>query len=407
MEYPLRPITDDQVPQFFECGDASFGRDFNEERWRSTQGQYADLDRSLAAWDGNQVVGTTGVWSFELTVPGGSLPTAGVTWVAVRPTHRRQGLLTAIMRRQLDDVHERGESLAALWATEAPIYGRFGYGCAAEGVEMQIERPYSGLKFTVPGSGRTRFVTREQALEVWPAFYEDVRLSTPGMISRDKKWWSHRHLPEAEPPLEGFSKQRLVQYEEDGSVIGYVRYQVRADYVQGSAASELRVRELIADGDSAYSALWQFVFGVDLIKTIHAEWRRVDEPLVWMLNDPRRLIRRTQDTLFVRLVDAAEALAGRHYSTEDELVIGLRDTFCEWNTGAYLLKAGPGGATCSRTNRTPDITLETEALGAAYLGGVRFSTLAQAGRVEGSAALLRRADAMFAWQPLPWIPEIF
>ena len=289
MEYPLRPITDDQVPQFFDCMASSFGYDFNEGGWRERQGMYAELERSLAAWDGDQVVGTTGIWSLDLTVPGASVPTAGVTWVSVRATHRRRGLLTAIMRRQLDDIHERGETLAALWASEAPIYGRFGYGCATEGVEMRIERPHSALKFALPSPGRLRFVTRDEALARWPAFYERVRLTTPGMISRHEKWWSVRHLSEVETDLGGFTKQRLVQYEEDGEIQGYLRYRTKDVYDHGSAASDLRVRELISGSDAAYSALWQFVFGVDLVKTIHADWRRADEPLVWMLNDARRL----------------------------------------------------------------------------------------------------------------------
>jgi predicted acetyltransferase len=272
---------------------------------------------------------------------------------------------------------------------------------------MRIERPHSALKFELPSPGRLRFVTRDEALAGWPAFYERVRLTTPGMISRHEKWWSVRHLSEVETDLGGFTKQRLVQYEEDGEIQGYLRYRTKDAYDHGSAASDLRVRELISGSDAAYSALWQFVFGVDLVKTIHADWRRVDEPLLWMLNDPRRLIRRTQDALWVRLVDVAEGLAARRYNTEDELVIELRDNFCDWNTGTYLLKGGPGGATCTRTTRSADISLEAEALAATYLGGVRFSTLAHAGRVEASAAVLRRADAMFAWDTAPWTPEVF
>lgn len=407
MEYPLRPITDAEIGPFFDCMSASFGYDFHEERWRDQQGQYAELERSLAAWDGDQVVGTTGIWSFELTVPGGALPTAGVTWVSVRGSHRRRGLLRAIMRRQLDDVHERGEVLAALWASEAPIYGRFGYGCAAEGTEIRIERVHSALKFVVPAKGRVRFVTREEALAEWPGFYDSVRLATPGMISRHEKWWSHRHIPEVERSQGGFTRQRFVQYEEDGRVLGFVCYRMREEVEDGSEAFELRIAELLSGSDAAYGALWQFVFGIDLVKTIRAHFRPIDEPLVWMLNDPRRLVRRTQDALFVRLVDAAEALAARRYSTDDELIIGLRDNFCDWNTGTYILKGGPGGATCSHTTRSPDLTLETEALAAAYLGGVRFSLLARAGRVEGSERALRRADAMFAWEPRPWAPEVF
>lgn len=410
MEYQLRPITPDEAGPFFECMASSFGNDFRPDRWSERTGHYAEVDRSLAAWDGVQVVATTGIWSFELTVPGGSIATAGVTWVSVRPTHRRRGLLTAMMRRQLDDVHERGEALAALWASEAPIYGRFGYGCAAEGVEMRIERAHSALRPSTSDAtarGGVRMVEREEALARWPVLYERVRRETPGMISRHDRWWSYRHLPEKDEGVDGYTGSRFAQYEEDGELLGYVRYRTKQDYEQGNPAGILHLRELIAASDAAYAALWQYLFGVDLIKTIHAEWRRVDEPLTWMLADPRRLVRRTQDTLFVRVVDVAEALAGRRYAAEGELVIEVQDRFCGWNEGSYLLKGGPNGATCTRTARSPDISLEAESLGAAYLGGVRLSTLARAGRVSGPEAALGRADAMFGWQPAPWIPEIF
>jgi predicted acetyltransferase len=153
--------------------------------------------------------------------------------------------------------------------------------------------------------------------------------------------------------------------------------------------------------------LWQHIFGVDLIATINAEWRQVDEPLYAMLSDPRRLVRRQSDTLWVRIVDTPRALASRLYATSGELVIELRDDFCPWNAGRYLLQGGPTGAQCYTTTRDADLTMTVNELGALYLGGSRAYQLARAGRIEGSAEAVARADAMFAWNPQPWAPEIW
>jgi predicted acetyltransferase len=316
-------------------------------------------------------------------------------------------VLTGMMRWQMDHIRERGECLAALWASEAPIYGRFGYGLAAEGVEMTIDRTRTGLRHLTAFGGRTRFVTRDEALAAWPAIYDCVRLKTPGMISRPPHWWASRHLAESERPLAGYGKSFLVQYEEEGRPLGYVRYRIKDGYAAGSSTSTLAVVELMATTDAAYAALWSYVFGVDLIDSITTPWGRVDEPLQHMLADPRRLVRRPQDTLWVRLVDTATALASRRYGAKDAIVIAVDDAFCTWNTGTYLLEGGPDGARCTRSTAAPAVTLSAETLGAAYLGGTRFSSLARAGRVQGSDEDIRRADAMFAWDPRPWIPEIF
>jgi predicted acetyltransferase len=402
----IRPITKEEAEPFFQAQASAFGFDYRPERL-SVARNLGEFDRTTAVWDGNQVVGTAGIWTFDLAVPGGRLPTAGVTWVSVRPTHRRQGVLTSMMRTQLDAIHERGEPLAALWASESVIYGRFGYGLAGEGVEMKIDRLRTGLRDAVLAPGRTRFIEREEGIGDWPKVYDRVLANQPGMFTRSPDWWRWRIFPDEERPRPGFTNSFRVQYEENGEPLGYVRYRIKEDYVEGSAAATLLVQELVAATDAAYSGLWQYVFGVDLIATITAEWRKVDEPLIWMLADPRRLVRRVQDTLWVRLVDVSKALGGRRYSTPGQLVFQLRDDFCRWNDGRYLLEAGLDGARCSRTDRPADISLNADDLGAAYLGGVRFQTLARTGRVRGTPDALRRADAMFTWDPLPWTPEIF
>lgn len=407
MTISYRPITDDETTEFFQAQSRGFSRDFNPANLERSA-PLRNLERSTAAFDGGKIVGTAGIWEFEMTVPGASLPCAGVTWVSVSPTHRRRGILTGMMRRQLDEIRDRGEAIAALWASEAPIYGRFGYGLAAEDMEIRIERTRTALRHVVPFTGSCRFVSHDEALACWPNVYEEARHATPGMISRSQAWWEVRHFPLIEQPLPGQSGSFRVQYEEDGRVRGYVRYRVKEGFELGSSAAELNVIELVAATHAACSALWSYVFGVDLIQSIHCEFARVDEPLLHMLEDPRRLIRRTADSLFVRIVDVERALAGRRYAMDGALTFALTDAFCPWNDGTYRLRGGPAGAECRRAKgETPDLELDAETLGAVYLGGMRFQVLARAGRVRGSEEALRRADLMFAWDPAPWIPEIF
>ena len=169
----------------------------------------------------------------------------------------------------------------------------------------------------------------------------------------------------------------------------------------------LSLQTLVSASDAAYSALWQHIFGVDLIETIKAEWRPVDEPLYAMLSDPRRLVRRPSDTLWVRMIDIPRALEARRYATEGSLVIDVRDDFCPWNAGRYLLEGGPDGARCTATTHTADLAMTVNELGSLYLGGMRAYPLARAGRIDGAAAAVARADAMFAWNPTPWAPEIW
>jgi predicted acetyltransferase len=261
----------------------------------------------------------------------------------------------------------------------------------------------------VPHTGRTRRVGREEALATWPAAYERVRPTIPGLISRSEKWWANRHIRQAniEQPRAGFSTSFLVQYEEDGVAHGYVRYRIREDEHEGVPISELRVGELVAATDAAYSALWDYIFGVDLIKTVSCEWARVDEPLLHMLADPRRLVRRTQDTLWARILDVPRALESRRYATEGRLVFEVADPFLPWAAGRFALETGPAGATCKPTTAAADIELTTVELAAACLGHTRFQALARAGRAHGSAESLRLADLIFGWDPLPWCPEVF
>jgi predicted acetyltransferase len=383
----------------------AIGQYFNpppSEEWLERFARVLPHERMHAALDGDEIVGGAGAFPFELSVPGGSLPCAGVTAVGVTPTHRRRGVLRSMMDAQLGDVHDRGEPIAALWASEETIYGRFGYGLASWAGELRI--PHEWDAFATPHElfGATRFVTPEEARELFPPVYEAVRRERPGMPSRSEAWWEVRQL--RLPEEEADAPRRFVVLERDGEPVAYAIYRTRFAFEDGSAASRLLLREALGTTPQATAAIWRFILDVDWMAVVEAPLVPPDHPLFLLLASPRRARYRMGDGLWVRLVDVPAALAGRAYGEGGPLVLEVRDALCEWNDGRWRLEDGA----CERTGDEPDLALDVGALGSAYLGAVPFAQLREALRVEElREGAIARADALFAWRPLPWCPEIF
>lgn len=408
MSYPLRAVRPEELETFVRATEVAFGSHLHDEDVEAERLVF-EADRNLAAFDGEAMVATAGARTYRLTVPGAELPTAGVTSVGVHPTHRRRGLMTAMMRRQLDDVHERGELLAALWASESAIYGRFGYGLAAPTVRLTLDKRRS--EFVVPvdrDAGRVRLLEKDAALEAFAPVYERVRPVQPGMHDRTGPSAWRNLFVDLERHRHGASALFFALFESAHGSEGYVAYRFKHDWAEGTPEGRVDVEELVAATPTAYAGLWRYCLDIDLAATVEAWNRPPDEPLLHMLADPRRARAQLRDGLWVRLVDVPAALAGRRYGRGDALTLEVHDQFCPWNEGRFWLNGGPGEAECRPTTDRPDLELSAADLGAAYLGGVRFSTLARAGRVrEHADGALRRADAMFGWDPAPWCPDVF
>jgi predicted acetyltransferase len=405
MSIEIRPIAPEEFTAFAGADATAFGFEPNEAILEHVRPLF-EVDRTLAAFDGEEIAGTTSIFSFDMTVPGARQPVAGVTWVSVKPTHRRRGVLTELMRRQLADVRERGEALATLWASESVIYGRFGYGLSAEQLEFDIARPYTAMSRAPNSPGRTRLISRDEALATWPSVFEQLLPRYPGMYARSDTWWRHHVM--REPDIsQGGGSRFYVQYEEDGLPLGYARYRIKGGQQNGLPDGTVSVQEAFGLTDAAYAAIWRYIFGVDLMSTVQARLRPVDEPLLWMLADPRRLVRRTMDSLWTRVVDAPAALSARRYASEGGVVLHVQDSFLPWAAGRFEVEGGPDGAHCRPSTAEPDVTLQAADLGAVYMGRPGFRSLARAGRVSGDANALARADAMFNWDPRPWCPEVF
>jgi len=249
-------------------------------------------------------------------------------------------------------------------------------------------------------------VEKDEAAKELPSVLDRVVPARPGMWARTERWWTH-NLADPERWREGASPLFFALHETTEGIDGYVMYRVKRDWQDAFPKGTVRVRELIAENREAYADLWRFVLDIDLIDRVEAWPRPVDEPLFWLLAEPRRLVVKVYDGLWLRLLDVPAALSARRYSGHDRLVVEVVDDFCPWNAGRFALDAGPEGAECTRTDRTADVVLDSASLAAAYLGGVRFSVLREARRAEGDSAALRRADRLFAWDPLPWCHQVF
>ena len=405
MDVEIRPITDDEFEPALRSLEAAFSGGLTDDDLRQER-LVAETDRWHAAFEGGRIVGGAAAASYRMTVPGGGqVATAGITAVGVQPTHRRRGINTALMRVQLDDVRERGEPLAALFASEGGIYGRYGYGMAAFLGEVNLEVERSAFVRGHRSSGRMRLVDRAEALPLMRGVYDSEQARRPGMIAVDDRWWEwlfYESSKDKDEPV------KYVVHEQDGAVDAYATYKVKHEWPESIAKLEVTVRQLIGSTPQGWADMWRYLFDIDLVHSLNAWNRPVDEPLLDLMQEPRRLRFGLKDGLYVRLVDVPAALSARGYNGEETVVIEVIDPFCPWNEGRYAITTAPNGASCERTTVGAQIACTATDLGAVYLGGTGFRRLHRAGRVQelmpGALAL---ADALFTTDPAPWCSFLF
>ena len=394
------PISPDEVPVFVDALSAAFHNDAaprHHERWK----RVLEPERTLVLRDGEQIVAGTGIFSRRLTVPGGETPVAGVTFVGVSATHRRRGMLTTLMRRQLADVHDQGrEAVAALWASEPVIYGRFGYGLATLATLLEVDTRGARLRRT--SDQQVRLHAAADALDAMRAVHEAVRRQLPGMLDRDGPWWEDR-LRDHESDREGAQALRAAVTDD-----GYALYAAKLHFDDDRPAGQVLVREVLATTAEARAAIWGLLLGLDLTTTLRWELAPSDHPLPHMVANAQDVRLHNADALWVRLVDVPRALALRSYREPFEVVFEVADEVCPWNAGRWALRWDGSAATCAKTALPAGLALGAAELGAAYLGGTTLDQLARAGRVtELRAGALAAASRGFQGERAPWCPEIF
>ncbi len=399
----IRTLTADDLPVFSAMLARAFLSD-PSEGMRHREQLVFEPERSHGVFDGDELIGTGELLTRKITVPGGGqTPFGAVTAVGVAPGHRRRGALTRVMRAQLHGLHEDGgEPIVALWASESVIYPRFGYGLATQFFRAKVQakaayRPGVGLE-----AGRVREVPREQAIPLIKAIYAKEAPTRVGALDRPESTWEFL-LDDPEHRRHGATELRFALLPD-----GYALYRVKSDWHEEGPRGTLTLQELVATTPEAYATLYRFLLDYDLVGTLEVH-AALDEPLIHLLAEPRKMSRSAGDSLWVRLVDVDRALKTRRYNTAVDLVFGVEDAFCPWNTGNWRLVADvDGNAEVTRVEDAPDLELDVIDLGAIFLGGTRPSTLAATGRIrERTAGAVSRATAAFAADREPSCLESF
>lgn len=404
----VRPADSTEVRALHRVNEIAF-HETQDPAEREISERLQEVDRLLGAFDGKEAVGVAGTFSLTMTVPGGAIPVAGVTAVSVLPTHRRRGILRDLMRSQLTSYHEQQrEAVAALFASEPGIYGRFGYGAASRALNLAIPRTH-GAFVRAPATDDLQLVLAEPSdvVKDLRVIYEAQLPSRSGQLVRDEVRWDEVLL-DPERSRGGATPLRACVARDSSGPRAYVLYSVSPKWTPAGPEGRVEVRELAALDPTAYAAVWRYLLGIDLVSVVEARRRPIDDPILHLLAELRRAQATTRDGLWVRLVDVDRALSARVYATAIDIVVDIADDFCPWNAGRWRLAGDHSGAVCERTSHSPDVRLTSTELGAAYLGGTHLSALAGAGWVEElRTGAIQALSIAMASDLQPWCAQIF
>jgi predicted acetyltransferase len=399
MPFEIRAIEADELDDMLFADRLGFGH-VGMTPDVSTSWALGELDRTRVAFESGRMVGVSRNYSFELTMPGGSmLPAAAVSWVSVLPTHRRRGVLTQLMGALHDDARARNEPAAILTASESSIYGRFGYGVAAWRLAITAVRARIAFRPAADDDGRVRLVSRDEAMKLLPALYDGARGKRAGMVSRPDFWWPQVFWGYFVPPKKACFY--AIHRDAAGHDDGYAVYEISGEWVGGLPDRRLSVLDMQAESPTTLAPLWRFVFGVDLIASVAASNLPVDDPLRHIVVDGRYVrVDYVNDNLWLAPLDPVALLAARTYTVPGRVVIAVHAP--DGSTTTVAVESDAGVTMCSATTAAADLACDSAVLGMCVLGGNRWSELADAGRVDvARPELLPLADAMFLTTPAP------
>lgn len=403
--YQIAPVTADEATAFVEAVARGFGKIDDPEFVRETvEVEVGDPTLSLAARDRKHIIGTATVLDFAMAVPfADPVPCAGVTSVTTSPTHRRRGVLRALMRHQLDDVRARGWHWAALYASESAIYGRYGYGVAAGGLRGTIDRAWTRLH-PAAGPAAVELVEAEEAVTRIPPIYSRVAASVPGMMTVSERYWRHRVVWDPAGQRGGASA-RFVALIADRA---YALYRMKMGWDASGPDGTLVVEECVATDADAERQIWSYLFGVDLAQHVRIERLPVDHPLPWWLVERQRLQLTPSMPLYLRLVDVERAMGDRGTRADDAVVLDVTDEFCPWNARRWRVEGDGAALHCAPADGPVDVRLDARELASLSLGGVTPQQLARAELIEQhTPGALDRLGALLASDRPPFNAFIF
>ncbi|MFE7133798.1 GNAT family N-acetyltransferase [Streptomyces sp. NPDC057638] len=411
---PIRPIGEHEYEDFYETIYTALDAAWPYEAEMAINKRIIDFERTLAAFDGDRMVATASSARVEMTVPAGSAPVAAVADIGVRHGWRRRGLMTALMRRQLDDLRERGESVAALYASQAGIYGRYGYGQAGAEQTLTIPTATARLQPRIPRDPSLRVTYSEIANDpegqaAVREVYAALVAERPGLFPRHDGWW-HQVFVDPEHRRGPCAEKFLLLVRDEHGPRGYALFAVGNSWNGELPDNTATVHELFARDAAAHAEIWEELLTRDLVARVEYVRRPADDPVLGILADPRLVRSVRREGLWVRLVDVPGALTARGYAAPVDVTFEVTDDFAPWNAGVWRLTADADGARCVRSGSPAELTLPVDVLGGAYLGGrgAALTSAVAAGLVtEDRPGAVRRLALALAWDPAPWCPHEF
>jgi predicted acetyltransferase len=401
---PVIPLTAADLPDILELDTSAFGWDVAQSFLDELIVPMLELHRFVGARDpaaGNELVAQGCIFSKQLTFPGGSVhPVAAVSWVAVKAGWRRRGLLRGVMTAQLHGLHDDGaEPIAILTASEAALYGRYGYGQAINRCQLTAAH---GSAFR-PGVSTepVREVRAERAHSIVPPLYSRIARTRPGYLARSEVIWKQR-FSDNELFRKEASKKRWAIHQD-----GFAAYRITPGWNDRGPNFALQVDEICAATPVAFASLWRFLLDLDLTREISYEQGWLDDPLSALLLDPRAVSRTVRDHVWLRIVDLDRVIGLRGYGAEANVVVEITDSFCPWNAGTWMLELSETEGKAVPTNAAAEVTVDVRDLGACFFGGTPLARLVTAGLVAGDPSALREFGAALATPAAPWCPEGF
>jgi predicted acetyltransferase len=378
----LTTVAADGGEDFLAATTRGFHQDYDPAAASAARG-VLEPERCFGFAVDDRWVTTCGSYARVMTVPGGTVPTAAVTFVTVNPGYRRRGLLTAMMTHQLTGLAEGGEPVALLWASEPAIYGRYGYGPATR--ILAIDGPTRGTAFRTDvdlGAGSVGEVDAAECRRAVEPLHARLLPHRPGALDRSPAWWDavfHDHPSRRHGAA---AARYALHFDAAGRPDGYLTFRLTASGSSDPGPGHgVRVAALDASDLAGYARLWRFALDLDLVRHFEGP-AAADEPLRHLVADPASVRSSSADGTYVRLVDLPRALEARRYAVELDLVLGVRDALLPQNAGSYRLQGGPDGATVRRVATAPDVELDVRELGALYLGGTPAPELQRAGLLQ-------------------------
>ena len=400
---PIVPLTMADVPEIVELDATAFGQDVPQDFFDEVILPWLEIDRFIGARDpdaGNELVAIGCILSKQLTFPGAAVhPAAGVSWVSVRPGWRRRGLLRALMHDQLHGLHDSGEPVAILTASEGSLYGRFGYGRAVQRTTLSLTHG-AAFRPDIPVEP-VREIRAAAAPAIVRPLYARVAATSTGHLARSDEVWLMR-FSDHQVFREDASKKHWAVHPD-----GYASYRVKPGWNERGPNATLQVDEICAATPVAAASLWRFLADFDLTREVRYTIGSVDDPLQDLLLDPRALTSTARDHLWLRLVDLDRSIGLRVYHASARVTVEVADAFCPWNQGTWLFDLGAGGGQVYRTDRRAQVRIDIRDLGACFLGGTPLGRLVQAGLVSGEPDALLALGAALATPTAPWCPEGF